>query len=571
MAAYPHVNDANKYARDVVAGRIVACRNVKLACERHLDELERQRDPTFPYRFDKDKAERVCRFIEKLPHTKGKWRKAKKRLTLEPWQKFLFCCVFGWLRKKTGFRRFREVYVKVARKNGKSAIAAGIGNYCFVADDESGAEVYCGATTEKQAWEVFRPAKIMAEILPAMRARFGIEVHAKKLTLKDGSVFEPVIGKPGDGSSPHVAIIDEYHEHDTSDQYDTFDTGMGSREQPMIVVITTSGYNIDSPCFDLEQRCVAMLNGAKDDALFALMYSLDDGDDWTDPAMLIKANPNIGVSVDTDYLLAQQQKAIAQAGQANKFKVKHCNLWTSAKSAYFNMENWKACEDKNLKVEHFRGKDGTYGADLARKLDMNAGIPLYWREIKGKVHWYCVGAHFWMPFEQVYNNENKSLGDKFIRYVEEGYLSVTDGAEIDYREIETDIRARHLITPFRRIPIDPHGATNLAHHLIDAGLDVVTIEQNFKNLSDPMKELEAAITTGRFHHDGNPILAWHISNIVGKHYPGNDDVVKPVKQKNINKIDGGVALIMAMGEAMLLRNNPTNTTKSVYETSEVGC
>lgn len=307
MATYPNVNAANKYAREVVAEKIPACKLTILACKRHLDDLKKEKNKSYPYRFDRDAAERICKFIQLLPHTKGEWLRRKLKITLEPWQLFFFAVGFGWLKKKNSIRRFSELYLKVPRKNGKSAVAAGVGLYGFCADNEYGAEIFCGATNEKQAWEVFKPAKLMVQKLPNLRKRFGIEVNAKKLVKTDGSVFEPVIGQPGDGASPHIAIVDEYHEHPSDEQYDTFNTGMGAREQPMMLVITTAGTDIDSPCYDLEQRVIEMLQGMKDDTLFGLIFGIDEGDDWTSPAALIKANPNYGVSVKADYLLNQQQ------------------------------------------------------------------------------------------------------------------------------------------------------------------------------------------------------------------------------------------------------------------------
>lgn len=570
MASYPNVNAANKYAREVVAGKIPTCQLTKLACQRHLDDLKKQSQKNFKYKFDKDAAERICKFIQLLPHTKGEWLRRKLKITLEPWQLFFFAVGFGWAKKSDNTRRFREIYLKVPRKNGKSAIAAGTGLYGFCADNEYGAEIFCGATTEKQAWEVFKPAKLMVSKLPNLRKRFGIEINAKKLTKSDGSVFEPVIGQPGDGSSPHIAIVDEYHEHQNDEQYDTFNTGMGAREQPLMLVITTAGGDIESPCYDLEQRVIEMLYGAKDDTLFGLIYGIDDGDDWTSPEALIKANPNYGVSVKADYLLDQQQKAIARPRFTNRFKTKHLNMWVSAKESYFNMEKYKACEDKTLKISDFIGQNCVQACDLARKLDMNSKARIFWREINGKTHWYCISPQFWVPYEAVYNNENNALGERYQKYLNQGLLNVTDGAEIDYRDILQDILDSHIQTPSTAIPIDPHGATNLAHHLLDEGLNVITVTQNYTNLSDPMKELEAAINSGRFHHDGNPIMAWNIANVVGKNLPGNDDVVRPVKQKAINKIDGAVALIMAMGEAMLQVKQPAQAT-SIYDSAEVGC
>lgn len=213
MAAYPSVNLANAYARDVLSGKILACRYIKLACQRHFDDLKKSLDKNYPYQFNRDLAERACRFVQLLPHSSGDL--AGQKLILEPWQSFIFCSIFGWVTKKDKKRRFREAYIRVARKNGKSFFAAGIGTYMFCADGENSAEVYCGATTMAQAKKVFTPARQMADRLPSLRAKFDISVWVDSLTRPDGSVFAPMAGKPGDGDSPHCAIIDEYHEHTT--------------------------------------------------------------------------------------------------------------------------------------------------------------------------------------------------------------------------------------------------------------------------------------------------------------------------------------------------------------------
>jgi phage terminase large subunit-like protein len=277
----------------VVGGKIPACLYVKQACARHLNDLKASKAKSYPFRFDRDLAERACRFIQKMPHTKGKWARGKQRITLEPWQLFLFSMIYGWVRKADKTRRFREAYIEVPRKNGKSIIAAGAGVYAFCADNEYGAEVYCGATSEKQAWEVFKPALEMAKKLPALRKRFGMVVWAKKIERTDGSKFEPVIGDPGDGSSPSMAIIDEYHEHPDSRLYDTMITGMGARDQPLVLVITTAGFDIAGPCYGMRERSIEMLEGIHaDDELFAIVYTIDKDDDWTTKDALIKANGN---------------------------------------------------------------------------------------------------------------------------------------------------------------------------------------------------------------------------------------------------------------------------------------
>ncbi|OCG72989.1 terminase large subunit [Gilliamella sp. Occ4-3] len=570
--SYKNVNAANQYARDIVKGKIIACKYVIDACQRHLDDLEQEKNKSFKYKFNKDLAEKVCKFIQLLPHTKGEWAFKRMPITLEPWQLFIFCCVFGWVHKKTNLRRFREVYTEIPRKNGKSAISAGTGLYCFSADNEFGAEVYSGATTEKQAWEVFRPARLMCKRTPLLCEAFGIAVNASNLSrIADGARFEPLIGNPGDGASPSCAIVDEYHEHDTDSLYTTMLTGMGARKQPLMWAITTAGYNIEGPCYDKRREVIDMLNGTvPNDELFGIIYTIDEGDDWTDPSALEKANPNIGISVYRDFLLSQQQRAINNARLANTFKTKHLNVWVSAKSAFFNMISWASCEDKSLSLEQFEGQSVIRGYDLARKLDMNSGVRLFHRILDGKRHYYCISPKFWVPYDTVYGAdvEDRKTAERFQKWINTGHLEVTDGAEIDYREILHDAIESNKDNPVTVSAIDPHGATNLSHHLADEGLNPVTIIQNFTNLSDPMKELEAAIQSGRFHHDGNPILTWCISNVVGKNAPGNDDVVRPIKERNENKIDGAVALIMAIGRIILSEQDDED---SIYEKTDVLC
>lgn len=564
MASYPNVNAANKYARDVVAGKILVCRYVKLACKRHLEDLELSKKKSFKFKFDKDAAERVCKFIQKMPHTKGKWARNREKIKMEPWQLFQFACIFGWKIKKNNLRRFREAYSEIPRKNGKSAVGATAGVYMFAADGEAGAEVYSGATTEKQAWEVFRPARLMCAKTPDLITHFGIEINARNLNRPaDDARFEPVIGDPGDGASPHFAIVDEYHEHKDNALYDTQVTGMGAREQPLIWAITTAGFDIAGPCYDHRRRVIEMLEGTTpDDELFGIIFTIDEGDDWTSVEALRKANPNMGISVFEDYLISQQNKAIKNPRLANTFKTKHLNLWVSSKTAFFNMENWKKCEDKSLALEQFQGEECFLGVDLARKLDMNSVSRVFARLIDGKLHYYSVTPSFFVPEDTVFDEDNRRMSERYQGWVNQEYMLATDGAEIDYREILEDCKDTQLIAPIKATAIDPHGATNLSHHLDDEGLNPITITQNFTNMSDPMKELEAAISSGRFHHDGNPIMTWCISNVVGKTIAGNDDIVRPTKEGTDNKIDGAVALIMAIGRAHLANNSPEEQTAS---------
>lgn len=568
MAKNPNVNAANRYARDVVSGKILACEYVNQACQRHLDDLERSKSADYPYKFDADRAERACRYLQLLPHTKGKWvrRPAKeRRILLEPWQLFFHALLYGWIRKKDKRRRFRRACLFVPRKNGKSIIAAGNGLYLFAADAEPGAEVYCGATTEKQAWEVFKPALMMTRALPSMRQSLGIEMHAKKLTRLDGSVFEPVIGDPGDGSSPHGALIDEFHEHDSSAMYDTMETGMGAREQPLLLVISTAGTNPYGPCKELWDECVRMLNGSEpDDELLALIYTIDSDDDPYDPMSLHKANPNMGVSVDIDYLLTQQARAKRSARHQTKFLIKHLNVWTSASSAFFNMADWLAAEDTSLRLDDFSGCDAWFSLDLASKLDICSFIKCFVRyDEQGQLHYYLFSRHY-LPEDTVNDDSNRNF-DRYQTWIKTPWansggmaLHTTDGAEIDFGEIAADVIELGAQCRPREVPHDPWNSAQLAQQLIAAGMQAVAIPQNVAHLSPGMKEMESALSSGRLHHDGNPVLTWMIANVVARE-DANENVF-PRKDKKDNKIDGAVACIMAIGRAMLDKG-----ARSVYD------
>lgn len=554
---YPNVDIANKWAKSVVAGKIPACKWVVLACKRHLDDLIKSKNKDFPYKFDPKTAEKKILFIELLPHTKGEWALKRLKISLEPWQKFGLACTFGWIRKKDGYRRFRESYWEVPRKNGKSAIAAGVALNMFVNDGEFGSEVYSGATTEKQAWEVFKPARLMVNRSPDLVEAGGILVNAASLEVPtDGSLFEPLIGDPPDGQSPHCAIVDEYHEHADSRLYDTMQTGMGARRQPLIFTITTAGFNIEGPCYDLRSRVQEMLLGTvEDDELFGWMWTIDEGDDWTDPNVLRKANPNFGVSIYGDYLESQQKKAIQNAARQNTFKTKHLNVWVSARSAFFNMEKWKACEDKTLSIADFQLVPCVMPIDLASRIDIAARINLFYRyEDDGRLHYYCIAPRFYLPEDTVYNGQEKQAVQRYQKWMNLGLLDVHDGYENDLNLIATDLTADAREMVLSEVPYDEWGGFQVAKTIEDEGYDTVKIPKNVKTFSPAMKELEAAILSGRFHHDCNPILSWMMGNVISK-ADANENVF-PRKENKFKKIDGAVALLMGISRAMVLSGEP---------------
>lgn len=533
---------AEVYARDVVAGRIPASKYIRLACQRHLDDLEWQGDKDFKFRFDPKKGAKVAKFIEMMPHTKGKWAAKGEKLKLEPWQIFFIVVAFGWLRKKDGLRRFRKLMLLVPRKNGKSALAAGIGLYMLVADGEHGAEVYSGATSEKQAWEVFRPAKLMAQKSPQLVSHFGLTVNAKNLhVLGNGSRFEAVIGTPGDGASPSCAIVDEYHEHPTDALYSTMETGMGAREQPLMVVITTAGDNIAGPCYAMQQEAQAMLEGTRpDDELFALIYGIDEGDKWEDADVLRKANPNFGVSVFEDFLLARQTEAMSSPRKAGAFKTKHLNVWVLAREAYFNVLRYQESGNKKLTLDQFKGQECIIGIDLAEKRDLTA-VELLFKHKDG----YARFGRYYLPAETIELPEN----EHFRTWRDEGLLIETDGAVTDDREILADILDFCEQFSVREVAFDPLHSRQMSIELMERDITCIDFANRPILMNEPMRKLDALIADRKLYHDASAPFAWMLSNVVNRARTG--DIHSPAKQAPANKIDGPVACMMALGRWLL--------------------
>lgn len=533
---------AERYARDVVSGEVPAGKYVRLACQRHLDDLDWQDDESFRYRFDPKAAAKVCAFVELMPHTKGKWAAGGERLVLQPWQVFFICVLFGWKRRKDNTRRYRVGFLLVPRKNGKSALAAALGLYMFAADGEHGAEVYSGATSEKQAWEVFRPARLMVNKLPMMQKHYGISVNAKNLhRLGNESRFEPVIGNPGDGASPSCAIVDEYHEHPTDALYATMETGMGAREQPLMLVITTAGDNIAGPCYAMQQDAQKALEGTRDESeVFALIYSADEDDDWTSPEVLRKANPNFGVSVGEDFLLTRQREAMSSPRKAGVFKTKHLNIWVQSRAAYFNVLRYQQAGDENLTLDQFEGQEVIIGIDLAEKRDLTA-VELLLRHRDG----FARFGRYYLPEETVELPEN----EHFRTWRDQGLLIQTDGAVTDEREIYEDILEFAGRFQLREVAFDPHHSRQMSVLLMEQGIECIEFGNRPLFMNEPMRALDALIADGRLYHDGSMPFAWMLSNVVLRSRVS--DLHSPAKERAENKIDGPVAAMMALGRWLI--------------------
>ena len=558
---------ATEYARDVVEGRVVSCKWHRLACERHLKDLSRIGSEGFPHLWNPEladpagkqyqPAERICKFAELMPHIKGDWAARHQLIKLERWQIFILASIFGWVHRESFKRRFRVADVIVPRKNAKSTLAAVIGLYMMAVDGEFGAEIYSGATSQDQALEVFRPALLMARATPRFVQNYGISVNVSNLSIvENNSKFEPVIGRPGDGASPSCAIIDEFHEHKTSDLFDTMQTGMGARSQPLVLVITTAGSDISGPCYLHQVELQKILEGViENDQRFGVIFTIDEDDDWTAEVALIKANPNFGVSVDAEFLRLQQRDAQADPRKQNVFRTKHLNQWVASASPWLNLFNLQKAGDSSLTLDCKEWDGCVVGLDLASKQDIASAVWLCWIGDGTERHYFAFSRNY-VPEAAVEKEENAH----YQAWVNSGHMIATPGNMIALEQIQEDVIESASQAPVREVAKDPWGGHQLGANLAEQGFTVVDIPQQVRYLSDPMKEIAAVVDAGRFHHDGNPAYVWMLSNVEVKE--DRNENVFPRKARATNKIDAAIGTIVAMSRALAA---DATSGPSVYE------
>lgn len=545
MEQVPHfVAVANGYVEDVLAGKIPTCKWVKAACQRQKNDLSRWKGKNAQYRFDVEKASRVCEFIELLPHIKGPL--AGQCIKLEPWQVFILTTVFGWV-KPDGKRRFRRGYTEVPRGNAKSTLSSGIGLYMLVADGEGGAEVYSLATTRDQARIVFGDAQNMARKRAEMMNALGVKVDAHNINvLRTASKFEALSseGSTLDGLNIHFGCVDELHAHKTREVYDVVETGTGKRDQSLLWVITTAGSNRAGICYEVRTFVMRMLDGVlQDETQFGIIFGLDDGDDWTTEASLIKANPNWGVSVRPDVLLPLQAKAMQLPSAVNNFKTKHLNEWVNADTAWMDMRAWDDCGRRALDLDAFVGQECWIGLDLASKVDI-AALKLLFRDPE-REGGFAVFGKYYLPEATV----QESTNSQYQGWHNAGRLTVTPGNVIDFDWIESDLRDFTSRFEVKVVAFDPFQATQFSTRMLAEGMPMVEVRPTVLNFSEPMKSLEALVLQRKFAHGGDPILTWMVSNVVC--HRDQKDNIYPRKERPENKIDGVVALLMALNRALL--------------------
>jgi len=526
-----------QYVDDILSKKILSCKETIQACERFKKDLDADK-----YHFDIESAERACKAIQLFPHIKGKW--AGDKLVLEPWQVFIIINVFGWKHKDSGLRRFRTCYIEVPRKNAKSTLSSAIGLYMAFLDNEGGAEVYSAATTRDQAKIVFNDARAMARKSPQFLAAKGIQVLAHSCVQLDTmSKFEALSaeGNSLDGLNVHCGIIDELHAHKTRSVFDVIETATGSRTQSLLFLITTAGSNRAGICYEQRTYLTKILNNTvEDDTYFGIIYTIDAEDSWDDEKVWQKANPNYGVSIFPDDIARLCKKAMTMPSAQNNFLTKRLNVWVNADTAWMDMRRWDKCKDENLDIDDFEGEKYIEGLDLASKIDIAAKVKIFRRDGE-----YYIFGKYYLPEETIENAGNSQYAGWEI----DGYLQSTPGNVIDYEYIKQDIRDDSSRFELLELPYDPFQATQMSVELTAEGVPMVEMRPTVLNFSEPMKELEKLVMSGKLHHNGDPVLAWMISNVVC--HLDNKDNIYPKTERPENKIDGVIAVIMALGRWMV--------------------
>ena len=556
---------AQRYAARVLSGEQIAGKWVKAACKRFQDDLERA-EAGSRYRFDETAADRACIFLELMPHIEGKW--ATTHIVLEDWQVFIVCNLFGWLRQDNGMRRFRRFYLEVARKNGKSPMAAGILLYLTFADGEPGAQVYSFATGKDQAKIVWKTAREMVRKEPDF-ANLGAAYNMQAIfSVHTASTFKPLAKNYGslDGLNTHGFLADELHAHKDRGLWDVMDSSTGARSQPLGGAITTAGSNTAGICYERRGYLTKILNSVllrhdgmgypvkgdavDDDTVFGVIYTVDD-EDQDDPfneAHWVKANPNLGVSVSIDDMRAQAQLASVMASAVNEFLTKRLNVWVNGESPWMDMRAWERCADKTLQLSDFAGEPCWMGLDLAQKKDFAALCLVFQRE------------GMWTVFTRLYLNElavQESGNAHLSGWARSGHVQVTDGDITDFDIVAEDLRSYCRQFDVQEIAFDPALSMYFAGKLIEEGLPLVEITQRAMFFTPALIQVENMVLEKKLKFDGNPVMTWMVSNLVVKVSKFNE-LRSPTKERPENKIDGPMAMLMALGRA--LATEPKSTS-----------
>ena len=528
---YPNLQRGYQYALDVVSKKQIACSYIIGACERFLNDLDRD-----AYIFDPKKAERFLKLAQRFKHVKGHWD--NPYIKLEPWQCFVYGNIYGFINPRTGFRRFRIAYVEVARANSKSTLAAISGLYSLSLDNPNGNEISCFATKNQQARIVLDTARAMAKGNPSFLKATGTKVLAHAIhNYGTNSVMRAMSSEHGslDGLNDALSIIDELHAVDQR-LYDVIVSGLKKRRDSLLLLITTAGFNLEGVGYAQSNYAKRVALGeVNDDTLFSAVYTVDPGDDLFDENTWRKANPNYGVSVDPIAMETTAQKAAEIPSELANFKTKNLNIWTSEMSAFYDKRKWDLCADPEITEDMFRGQPCRMGVDLASRIDLTTYVKVFKRD-----DIYYVFDKSFVPEDTVKETSNTLYDD----CIGKGYLIATKGNAIDQDLIRDAILEDAKKFKIIEAMFDVWNAASLMGQLKKERVECVEFRMTVGNFTEPMKTIDELIRKGRIRHNGSPLFAWNMANVVAK-TDANGNVF-PRKNSERLKIDLAVAFMMAM-------------------------
>lgn len=539
------------YARNVVAGKIVAGPHVRDACRRHLKDLED--GPARGLFFDRPAVARVLGFFRDVLRLNGGEYEGLSYEVLG-WQAFVLGSVFGWL-GSDGYRRFRSAYVETGKGSGKSPLAAGIGLYGLTADGEARAEVYAAATKKDQAMILFRDAVAMRDLSPDLERRLvksGVGENAWNLAYhQTGSFFRPISADDGQsGPRPHIALLDEVHEHRNGNVVEMLRAGTKSRRQALMFMITNSGVSKTSVCWEYHDYGAKVAAGQiEDDSFFAFVCSLDEGDDpFKDEACWHKANPSLRDGLPgIKYLREQVREARGMPGKESIVRRLNFCQWVEAESPWIGAELWFSAQDKAFDADMLLGRRCWGGLDLSSTQDLTALVLLF-EPSEVDPHWRLV-PHFWLPNDGLHDKADKDRVP-YIAWRDGGYLHTTPGRAIDKRFVATQAAEIAGLYELQSIGYDRWRIEDFKQTLSSEGigLPLEPFGQGFKDMAPAVDEFERLLVGGRLRHNGNPVMTWCAANAIVVTDPAGNR--KIAKEKATGRVDGIVAAIMAVGRSV---------------------
>ncbi|MDY7215115.1 terminase large subunit [Bacillus subtilis] len=544
------------YSRDVISGEIVACEKHIWACERFLNDVSREGTREFPYVFDDEKARRFLYWMTQFKHTKGPLQ--GENIVPEAIQIFIFGNVYGWVHKDTGYRRFKKVYWQVGRKNTKTQSLACVGSYEAMANDEYMSEVYIGATKTEQAkicWNEIKAQIMQADLLNKPEKKYRI-AYGKIEHPKTQSKIEALskdAGKTGDGFNPQCGIIDEYHAHKTSEIYDVLASGMAARAQPLMLIITTAGFELNNPAYRVEYDYVSRIldpnKVEQNEQYFVMINELDKGDDVKDEKNWIKANPIVAANEHgLNYLRGELEVALAVPEKMRNFMTKNMNIWVNMReNGYMDMQAWTDCGSD--KLPDLKNRECYVGIDLSKTIDLTAASFIFPLDDGS----FSVESHGFMP-EDTFHERMKTDNVPYDLWKKKGWLTTTDGAVVDYDYIRAYIKKMEKENGWRikEIGYDPYNATQFAQQMEADGYTMIEIRQGVATLSEPTKDFRAKVKAKKIIHPKNDLLTWAMGNAVTK-VDAQENIMLD-KSKSTQRIDPAAALINAYVRASKINN-----------------